>query len=234
MTTQTQSSVDEEDDEPEQTQEGRDAPDDSPEGTRPARYAPPPKKRKVGLESALIRFMDTPMPTTAVAEVNPDRAFFDSLLPSISAFTEDEKLEFKTDVLNSIKRIRQARQIPATEPLHQTSPSTPILSRSLPETSTFLPSTIQQSISSTPTLLPPHMSQLYTPRIPRSIPTTSTFIPQTFHDLQARPQSTPSIMAQPFPRHYTPQSSPSPSSQQSDLFYDEGDLNIYQQGPRSA
>ncbi|XP_022181892.1 uncharacterized protein LOC111041787 [Myzus persicae] len=52
--------------------------------------------------------MNTPIPTTQpiVPEINPDRSFFESLLPSISSFTEDQKLEFRCEILNIIKRMR--------------------------------------------------------------------------------------------------------------------------------
>lgn len=52
--------------------------------------------------------MNTPIPTTPpiVPEINPDRSFFESLLPSISSFTEDQKLEFRCEILNIIKRMR--------------------------------------------------------------------------------------------------------------------------------
>lgn len=66
------------------------------------------KKRKNDLESSLVEFMNTPIPITPaiVLEINPDRSFFESLLPSISSFTEDQKLEFRCEVLNIIKRMR--------------------------------------------------------------------------------------------------------------------------------
>ncbi|CAH1170790.1 unnamed protein product [Phaedon cochleariae] len=51
-----------------------------------------------------------PSPTvTAPPEINPDRSFFESLLPSVSAFTEDQKLEFRCEVLNTIKRLRMSQ-----------------------------------------------------------------------------------------------------------------------------
>ncbi|XP_018330793.1 uncharacterized protein LOC108740807 [Agrilus planipennis] len=70
-----------------------------------------PKRRKTGkrtLEEALINFINTPpqIPQPQQVDINPDRAFFESLLPSVSLFTEDQKLEFRCEVLSTIKRIR--------------------------------------------------------------------------------------------------------------------------------
>ncbi|XP_050064634.1 uncharacterized protein LOC126553526 [Aphis gossypii] len=66
---------------------------------------PPPynqrsmKKRKSDIETSLIDFMNTPIPTpTVIQELNPDRSFFESILPSISDFTEDQKLDFRYEV----------------------------------------------------------------------------------------------------------------------------------------
>lgn len=57
--------------------------------------------------------MNTPIPTPtspAIQELNPDRLFFESILPSISDFTEDQKLDFRCEVLNIIKRMRKPPQ----------------------------------------------------------------------------------------------------------------------------
>lgn len=75
----------------------------------PPRYKQnPTKKRKLDIESSLIEFMNTPTPKTPpiVPEINPDRSFFESILLSISSFTEDQKLEFRCEILNIIKRMR--------------------------------------------------------------------------------------------------------------------------------
>ncbi|XP_060858140.1 uncharacterized protein LOC132935564 [Metopolophium dirhodum] len=70
------------------------------------------KKRKHDLESSLIDYLNTPIPsqiiTTPAPEPNPDRSFFDSILPSIANLTEDQKIEFRCEVLNIIKRMRAA------------------------------------------------------------------------------------------------------------------------------
>lgn len=67
------------------------------------------KRRKDELQSTLIKFMKTPIPTPpapTIPETNPDRSFFESLLPSICEFTEDQKIDFRSEVLNLVKRMR--------------------------------------------------------------------------------------------------------------------------------
>lgn len=57
--------------------------------------------------------MNTPIPTPTspdIQEINPDRSFFESILPSISDFTEDQKLDFRCEVLNLIKRMKKPPQ----------------------------------------------------------------------------------------------------------------------------
>lgn len=57
--------------------------------------------------------MNTPIPTPTapvIQELNTDRSFFESILPSISDFTEDQKLDFRCEVLSIIKRMRKPPQ----------------------------------------------------------------------------------------------------------------------------
>ncbi|XP_016657241.2 uncharacterized protein LOC100569798 isoform X1 [Acyrthosiphon pisum] len=61
--------------------------------------------------------MNAPIPSQIV----PDRSFFESILPSISNFTEDQKLEFRCEVL---KIIQQMRNPPATQN-YEYSPNVP-------------------------------------------------------------------------------------------------------------
>lgn len=60
----------------------------------------------------MIDFLNAPIPAqtiqTPAPEPNPDRSFFESILPSITNLTEDQKLEFRCEVLNIIKRLRTA------------------------------------------------------------------------------------------------------------------------------
>lgn len=73
----------------------------------------PEKRRKTTrvsgrqrLEESLIQFMNTPVPVESEKTSNPNLAFFESLLPALGSFTIDEQLEFQTEVLNVVKRIR--------------------------------------------------------------------------------------------------------------------------------
>lgn len=50
--------------------------DVEPAPNRPPQYNPKSKKRKKDLESALIDFMQAPIPMSGTSEMNPDRAFF--------------------------------------------------------------------------------------------------------------------------------------------------------------
>lgn len=84
-------------------------PTDSEALEKPPRYNQNSRKRKRDIESTLIDFMKAPIPVpsvAAVSEPDPDRSFFESILPSIRQFTEDEKLEFRSEILNLIQRMR--------------------------------------------------------------------------------------------------------------------------------
>ncbi|GBN86780.1 hypothetical protein AVEN_230289-1 [Araneus ventricosus] len=53
--------------------------------------------------------MKSPVPQPVAApEPNADRSFFDSILPSIKDFTDDQKLEFRSEVLSIFKRMRKS------------------------------------------------------------------------------------------------------------------------------
>lgn len=60
----------------------------------------------------MIDFLNAPIPAqtiqTSAPEPNPDRSFFESILPSITNLTEDQKLEFRCEVLNIIRWLRAA------------------------------------------------------------------------------------------------------------------------------
>lgn len=89
------------------------------------------KKRKRDLESALVDFIQAPiaLPPALTPEPNADRAFFESLLPSISSFSEDEKLEFRSEILGIVQRMRQRQQaaVAYTVPLQPSLNMPPIL-----------------------------------------------------------------------------------------------------------
>ena len=136
-----------------------------PEGSeRPQRYDPnSSRKRKRDMESCLIDFMKAPIPSStlaAVPEPNPDRSFFESILPSISDFTEDQKLEFRCEILNMIKRMRMSSRpqnygyppnIPYHTPLNASCPTYPI-----PHPSNCLPTNQSQQSSTQDTELRNH------------------------------------------------------------------------------
>lgn len=66
-----------------------------------------PTKRRRDLEDSLISFMNTPVPhNTPAPEANDDRSFFESLIPMVSSFSIEQKLDFRSGVLNLVKKIR--------------------------------------------------------------------------------------------------------------------------------
>ncbi|XP_030753489.1 uncharacterized protein LOC115880427 [Sitophilus oryzae] len=58
-------------------------------------------------ESVISDYFSTPI---EFQPIDDDKAFFDSLLPTVRTFTIDEKLEFRLEVLNISKRIRRNQQ----------------------------------------------------------------------------------------------------------------------------
>lgn len=94
------------------------------------------KKHKHDFETSLIDFMNASIPSPIVppvSEINPDRSFFESVLPSISNFTEDQKIEFRCEVLKIIQRMRnppvtqnyEYSNIPYYKPTHVSGPLYP-------------------------------------------------------------------------------------------------------------
>lgn len=106
-TTETQSSLG---DEQEELSESEQITSQQKESETPPIYTQnSTKKRKHDFETSLIDFMNAPIPSPivpSVPETNPDRSFFESVLPSISNFTEDQKLAFRCEVMNIIQRMR--------------------------------------------------------------------------------------------------------------------------------
>lgn len=72
------------------------------------------RPRKHDLESSLLAFMNTPIPspTTKEIQANPNQSFFESLVPILNGFTEEEVIDFRMEVLSIIKRIQKTRQRP--------------------------------------------------------------------------------------------------------------------------
>lgn len=132
-TTETQSSLDGELEEPSESEQLISQEESE---TPPTYTQNSTKKRKRDIETSLIDFINAPIPSSTVppvSEINPDKSFFESVLPSISNFTEDQKLEFRCEVLNIIKRMRNppitqnygySPGIPYYKPTHD--PSYPI------------------------------------------------------------------------------------------------------------
>jgi hypothetical protein len=72
-------------------------------------------KRKRDVESSLIAFMNTPIPsTTTSSQMNPHQSFFDILVPILNCFTEEETVVFRIEVLTIVRRMQKlkAQQTP--------------------------------------------------------------------------------------------------------------------------
>lgn len=100
------------------------------------------------VDKALIRALQTPQPH----QPDEDEAFFWSLLPSVRTMTQDDKLQFRVDVLQLIQRCKNKRRY--TESV--TSPS-----NYSPGSSTF-PIFSPQSSHSSDTTAQVHYTQSYT------------------------------------------------------------------------
>jgi hypothetical protein len=53
----------------------------------------PPAKRWKGLETHLLNYLQAPL-STSVTEPEEDKAFFDSLIPTVKTLTIEQKLDF--------------------------------------------------------------------------------------------------------------------------------------------
>ena len=114
-TTDTQSSLGVEDEQENRkpSEESNPTPKEGSDYNRPPRYDHNSRKRKRDVESFLIDFMKAPLPSstvTAVPEPNADRSVFESVLPSVSGFTEDQELKFPCEVLSVTRRMRISLQ----------------------------------------------------------------------------------------------------------------------------
>ncbi|XP_076751416.1 uncharacterized protein LOC143423753 [Xylocopa sonorina] len=77
-------------------------PSPSPPPTPPPPPLPPPVQRRMEPETSLPNY-----PQHSVScDIDEDKSFFDSLLPTVKTFTIDQKLEFRSEILNTIKKIR--------------------------------------------------------------------------------------------------------------------------------
>jgi len=143
------------------------------------------KKRKNDIESSLVEFMNTPIPTTPpiVPEINPDRSFFESLLPSISSFTKDQKLEFRCEILNIIKRMRNQPAVqqygyppnnPHYKPAHTYGQNMNPYSSYIELSRLTQPNQCPTSITQFRTPLSTQLSQTTSTGVPTISPTSST------------------------------------------------------------
>ncbi|KAG0711362.1 hypothetical protein GWK47_002328 [Chionoecetes opilio] len=60
-----------------------------------------PMKKKISLEEKIVRFMEH-----HEEENDPDKAFFMSVLPSVRSLNEDQKIEFRLQVLTTLQNIK--------------------------------------------------------------------------------------------------------------------------------
>lgn len=139
------------------------------------------KKRKRDLESALVDFIQAPiaLPPALTPEPNADRAFFESLLPSISSFSEDEKLEFRSEILGIVQRMRQRQQaaVAYTVPLQPSlnMPPYPSTSQTYPSHQHFVQAP-HSSPSHRPATVPTNVHPMFNPHahMPPVSPALST------------------------------------------------------------
>lgn len=69
-------------------------------------------KRKRDLQSSQLAFMHASVPSSTITTVqcNPNQSFFESLVPILNGFTEEEVIDFRMEVLSLIKRMQMARK----------------------------------------------------------------------------------------------------------------------------
>lgn len=133
-------------------------------------------KRKRDLESSLLastNFLSVPS-TTPTVQSHPDQSFFESIVPILNGFTEEEVIDFRIEVLSIIKKIKKARKCTRQTPSHFN-----CIKSSQPGTHMTYPQ--------------PHLHESY---YPSSQPSTSSFMsdklvpPQTFTGNSVRNLST--------------------------------------------
>lgn len=77
-----------------------------------------PAKRRRDLEDTMIYFMKTPIPNVPAPKPNDDRSFFQSLIAIVSTFNVEQKLDFRSGVLDFAKKIRLSVIHTATHTQH--------------------------------------------------------------------------------------------------------------------
>lgn len=69
-------------------------------------------KHKRDLKSSQLPFMNASHPPSTITTVqsNPNQSFFQSLIPILNGFTEEEVIDFRMEVLSIIKKMQKVRQ----------------------------------------------------------------------------------------------------------------------------
>lgn len=71
------------------------------------------RSRKTNIEERMVAFMDR------CDDNDADKDFFNSLLPSVRALTEDQKLEFRSQTIILLQRIKSSGYVAPTEAFQQ-------------------------------------------------------------------------------------------------------------------
>lgn len=77
------------------------------------------KRTKEDLETKLCQFLDNPPKPIPPVE-DEDKSFFDSLLPTVRTFDIDQKIEFRSEVLRVLQRVRRSKLQPDFYQSYQT------------------------------------------------------------------------------------------------------------------
>jgi hypothetical protein len=117
----------------------------------------PPAKRRKDLEIRLLNYLQGPL-STSVTEPDENKAFFDSLIPTVKTLTTEQKLDFRCEVIYLLKRTRLQNTAYTPLPVAQYS--------YLPARQYHCPSTSQQI--PLPTVVPPACLQDTNPYSPES------------------------------------------------------------------
>ncbi|XP_057654221.1 uncharacterized protein LOC130892694 [Diorhabda carinulata] len=67
--------------------------------------------RKIDKEDSSVEYVAVPMDIPKHQEIDEDTSFFNSILPMVKQFNADQKLDFRSEVLNVIKNMRRMSQM---------------------------------------------------------------------------------------------------------------------------
>lgn len=79
----------------------------------------PTKRKKISLEERMIKFMEG-----NEEQEDADKDFFMSMLPSVRTLNEDQKIEFRVQVILSLQSIKSGRYRQSVNPVSHASPFT--------------------------------------------------------------------------------------------------------------